>query len=198
MLRRFRAVGGQLCAHDIQDLPSQQAVGRRQEARSSRAAWLLRLSRDQQCAAQETSFKSAMWAFDSKNKVSKKQSESDAAAPDRRFRGVRDGSLRRWRRRLSKMTQAAISASRLSRTSRPRDDVARMRSPLAFEQARVQVTLYGRANSTKRNVRSAARARPHRCPRTAASPMTSASSARFARAQRLFLDDAVPVATHAG
>jgi hypothetical protein len=32
----------------------------------------------QQCAVQETNFKSAMWAFDSKNKVSKKQSESDA------------------------------------------------------------------------------------------------------------------------
>ena len=32
----------------------------------------------QKCAAQETSFKSAVWAFDSKNKVSKKQSESDA------------------------------------------------------------------------------------------------------------------------
>ena len=33
----------------------------------------------QQCASQETNFKSAMWAFDSKNKVSKKQSESDAS-----------------------------------------------------------------------------------------------------------------------
>lgn len=32
----------------------------------------------QQCVAKETSFKSAVWAFDSKNKVSKKQSESDA------------------------------------------------------------------------------------------------------------------------
>ena len=31
----------------------------------------------QQCATQETNFKSAMWAFYSKNKVSKKQSESD-------------------------------------------------------------------------------------------------------------------------
>jgi hypothetical protein len=31
----------------------------------------------QKCTAQETSFKSAVWAFDSKNKVSKKQSESD-------------------------------------------------------------------------------------------------------------------------
>ena len=30
------------------------------------------------CTAQATSFKSAVWAFDSKNKVSKKQSESDA------------------------------------------------------------------------------------------------------------------------
>lgn len=30
------------------------------------------------CAEQETKFKSAVWAFDSKNKVSKKQSESDA------------------------------------------------------------------------------------------------------------------------
>lgn len=30
------------------------------------------------CAAQTTSFKSAVWAFDSKNKVSKKQSESDS------------------------------------------------------------------------------------------------------------------------
>ena len=29
------------------------------------------------CAAQESSFRSAVWAFDSKNKVSKKQSESD-------------------------------------------------------------------------------------------------------------------------
>ena len=32
----------------------------------------------QKCTAQATSFKSAVWAFDSKNKVSKKQSESDA------------------------------------------------------------------------------------------------------------------------
>jgi hypothetical protein len=32
----------------------------------------------QKCTAQESSFKSAVWAFDSKNKVSKKQSESDA------------------------------------------------------------------------------------------------------------------------
>lgn len=32
----------------------------------------------QKCTSQETSFKSAVWAFDSKNKVSKKQSESDA------------------------------------------------------------------------------------------------------------------------
>jgi len=32
----------------------------------------------QRCAAQETSFKSAIWSFDSKNKVSKKQSEADA------------------------------------------------------------------------------------------------------------------------
>ena len=32
----------------------------------------------QKCAPQETSFKSAIWAFDSKNKVPKKQSESDA------------------------------------------------------------------------------------------------------------------------
>lgn len=32
----------------------------------------------QRCAAQETSFKSAVWSFDSKNKVSKKQSEADA------------------------------------------------------------------------------------------------------------------------
>ena len=32
----------------------------------------------QKCTAQETSFKSAIWAFDSKNKVPKKQSESDA------------------------------------------------------------------------------------------------------------------------
>ena len=30
------------------------------------------------CSAQATSFKSAVWAFDSKNKVSRKQSESDA------------------------------------------------------------------------------------------------------------------------
>jgi len=32
----------------------------------------------QKCGAEETKFKSAVWAFDSKNKVSKKQSESDA------------------------------------------------------------------------------------------------------------------------
>jgi hypothetical protein len=32
----------------------------------------------QKCAAQTTSFKSAVWAFDSKNKVSRKQSDSDA------------------------------------------------------------------------------------------------------------------------
>jgi hypothetical protein len=32
----------------------------------------------EKCAAQTTSFKSAVWAFDSKNKVSKRQSESDA------------------------------------------------------------------------------------------------------------------------
>jgi hypothetical protein len=32
----------------------------------------------QHCAAQEASFKSAVWAFDSKNKVSRKQSEADA------------------------------------------------------------------------------------------------------------------------
>ena len=31
----------------------------------------------QKCAAQESSFKSAVWAFDSKNKVSRKQSEAD-------------------------------------------------------------------------------------------------------------------------
>lgn len=30
------------------------------------------------CETQATTFKSAVWAFDSKNKVSKKQSESDA------------------------------------------------------------------------------------------------------------------------
>ena len=30
------------------------------------------------CTAQEQSFTAAVWAFDSKNKVSKKQSESDA------------------------------------------------------------------------------------------------------------------------
>lgn len=30
------------------------------------------------CAAQATSFKSAVWAFDAKNKVSRKQSESDS------------------------------------------------------------------------------------------------------------------------
>jgi hypothetical protein len=33
----------------------------------------------QKCSAEEVKFKSAVWAFDSKNKVSKKQSESDAA-----------------------------------------------------------------------------------------------------------------------
>jgi dGTP triphosphohydrolase len=32
----------------------------------------------QKCGAEEVKFKSAVWAFDSKNKVSKKQSESDA------------------------------------------------------------------------------------------------------------------------
>lgn len=32
----------------------------------------------QKCSAQTTSFKSAVWAFDSKNRVSKKQSESDS------------------------------------------------------------------------------------------------------------------------
>ena len=30
------------------------------------------------CAAQTTSFKAAVWAFDAKNKVSKRQSESDS------------------------------------------------------------------------------------------------------------------------
>jgi len=32
----------------------------------------------QKCSAQESGFKSAMWNIDSKNKVSKKQSDSDA------------------------------------------------------------------------------------------------------------------------
>ena len=32
----------------------------------------------EKCGAEEVKFKSAVWAFDSKNKVSKKQSESDA------------------------------------------------------------------------------------------------------------------------
>lgn len=32
----------------------------------------------QKCAAQESNFKSALWSFDSKNKVSRKQSEADA------------------------------------------------------------------------------------------------------------------------
>lgn len=32
----------------------------------------------QKCTSQAASFRSAVWAFDSKNKVSKKQSESDA------------------------------------------------------------------------------------------------------------------------
>ncbi len=32
----------------------------------------------QKCAAQESSFKSAVWSFDSKNKVPRKQSEADA------------------------------------------------------------------------------------------------------------------------
>lgn len=32
----------------------------------------------QKCATQETGLKSALWAFDSKNKVSRKQSEADA------------------------------------------------------------------------------------------------------------------------
>jgi hypothetical protein len=34
----------------------------------------------QKCSAQAMSFKSAVWAFDAKNKVSKKQSESDSQA----------------------------------------------------------------------------------------------------------------------
>ena len=33
----------------------------------------------QQCTAQESGLKTAVWAIDSKNKVSRKQSESDAA-----------------------------------------------------------------------------------------------------------------------
>lgn len=33
----------------------------------------------QKCASEESSFKSAVWSFDSKNKVSRKQSETDAA-----------------------------------------------------------------------------------------------------------------------
>jgi hypothetical protein len=33
----------------------------------------------QKCSAEELKFKSAVWSFDSKNKVSKKQSESDAS-----------------------------------------------------------------------------------------------------------------------
>lgn len=33
----------------------------------------------QQCSAQETGLKSALWAFDSKNKVPRRQSESDAS-----------------------------------------------------------------------------------------------------------------------
>ena len=32
----------------------------------------------EKCGAEEVKFKSAVWAFDSKNKVSKKQSESDS------------------------------------------------------------------------------------------------------------------------
>jgi hypothetical protein len=32
----------------------------------------------QKCTAQETTFKSAVWAFDAKNKVPKKQSEKDS------------------------------------------------------------------------------------------------------------------------
>lgn len=32
----------------------------------------------EKCTAEEVKFKSAVWAFDSKNKVSKKQSESDS------------------------------------------------------------------------------------------------------------------------
>lgn len=32
----------------------------------------------QKCATEESSFKSAIWSFDSKNKVSRKQSEADA------------------------------------------------------------------------------------------------------------------------
>ena len=34
----------------------------------------------QKCTSQAASFKSAVWAFDSKNKVPKKQSESDATS----------------------------------------------------------------------------------------------------------------------
>ena len=48
----------------------------------------------QKCAAQETSFKSAIWAFDSKNKVSKKQSESDAELQVEDFVDVGGGQLR--------------------------------------------------------------------------------------------------------
>lgn len=33
----------------------------------------------EKCGAEEVKFKSAVWAFDSKNKVSKRQSESDSA-----------------------------------------------------------------------------------------------------------------------
>ena len=32
----------------------------------------------EKCTAEEANFKSAVWSFDSKNKVSKKQSESDS------------------------------------------------------------------------------------------------------------------------
>lgn len=36
----------------------------------------------EKCGAEEVKFKSAVWAFDSKNKVSKRQSESDLGSPD--------------------------------------------------------------------------------------------------------------------
>jgi hypothetical protein len=42
----------------------------------------------QKCAAHESSFKSAMWSFDSKNKVPRKQSEADASVQIEDFMAV--------------------------------------------------------------------------------------------------------------
>jgi hypothetical protein len=58
------------CLHEAQDAAKTQKVAA--AAYSQFAA--------QHCSAQADGFKSALWAFDSKNKVPKRQSESDAQA----------------------------------------------------------------------------------------------------------------------